>query len=267
MILESCIVQSLVTGRSQQGKVLAKEKRKMLMLWTLACFKGEVEDSVVDTEATEITYPTAESVLLYQGHGGMSGDQSGNGGWRNAAEAITSQYGFAVEERSSLGNLSQFRTVFMISPGQKEDVVLGANAVADVQAGLDAGTRLVIMAGQDNCDGRAINTLLEDLGAPMRLTGKVATAPVLTDPGSGLQMSKDIDEGVLLSTPCLVETNGADVVLFETREIYAASWRGGWGGDVVLIGDHRFADDTGKLGNRDNLQFVFNLVEVDPDFE
>ncbi len=238
----------------------------MLMLLTLACFKGESGDSVVDTEPTQITYPTTESVLVYQGHGGVSGDQSGNGGWSDVAEAITGQYGFAVEERNSLGDLTQFRTVFMISPGEQEDVVLGANAVADVQAGLDAGTRLVILAGQNNCESRAIQTLLEDLGAPMRLTGELATAPVLTDVASGLQMSKNISEGVLLSTPCMVETGGADAVLYETRDVYSAAWRGGWGGDVVLIGDHRFADDTGKLSNRDNLQFVFNLIEVDPDF-
>ena len=185
----------------------------MLMLLTLACFKGESGDSVVDTEPTQITYPTTESVLVYQGHGGVSGDQSGNGGWSDVAEAITGQYGFAVEERNSLGDLTQFRTVFMISPGEQEDVVLGANAVADVQAGLDAGTRLVILAGQNNCESRAIQTLLEDLGAPMRLTGELATAPVLTDVASGLQMSKNISEGVLLSTPCMVETGGADAVL------------------------------------------------------
>ena len=238
----------------------------MLMLLTLACFKGESEDSVVDTEPTQITYPTTESVLVYQGHGGVSGDQSGNGGWSDVAEAITGQYGFTVEERSSLGDLSQFRTVVMISPGEKEDVVLGANAVADVQAGLDAGTRLVILAGQNNCESRAIQALLEDLGAPMRLTGELATAPVLADAASGFQMSKDINEGVLLSTPCKIEPNSADTVLFETRDTYSAAWRGGWGGDVVLLGDHRFADDTGKLSNRDNLQFVFNLVEVDPEF-
>ena len=239
----------------------------MLMLLTLACFKGETEDSVVDTEPTEITYPSAESVMIYVGHGGVSGDQSGNGGWSDAQEAIATEYGFNVEERSSLGDLTQFRTVFMVSPGEDEDVTLGANAVADVQAGLDAGTRIVLMAGVDNCESRAINSLLEELGAPMRLTGEVATAPVLADVGAGLQMSKDISEGVLLSTPCKVETNGADAMLFETRDIYGAAWRGGWGGDVVLIGDHRFADDTGKLENRDNAQFVFNLVEVDPDFE
>ena len=238
----------------------------MLMLLTLACLEGESEDSVVDTEPTEITYPTAQAVMVYVGHGGVSGDQSGNGGWSEAEQAIETEYGFDVEERSSLGDLTQFRTVFMVSPGEEEDVTLGANAVADVQAGLDAGTRLVIMAGVDNCEGRAINTLLEDLGAPMRLTGEVAAGPVLADAGSGLQMSKDITEGVLLSTPCAVDIAGADAMLNEVRDIYGAVWRGGWGGDVVLIGDHRFADDTGKLSNRDNQRFVFNLVEVDPEF-
>ncbi len=239
----------------------------MWMLLTLACLSDDVEDSAPDTEPTEITYPSAQSVLIYQGHGGVSGDQSGNGGWGDAAEALSTTYGFEVGERNSLGDMTQFRVAFMMSPGEKEDVVLGENAVADVQAGLDSGMRLVLMAGQDNCESRAINTLLEDLGAPMRLTGEVATAPVLADVSSSAQAAKDISEGVLLSTPCKVETKGADPLLAETRDVYGAVYRPGWGGDVVLIGDHRFGDDTGKLENRDNKQFIFNLAEVDPDFE
>lgn len=239
----------------------------MWMLLTLACTSDDTQDSVVDTQPTEITYPSAQSVLLYQGHGGVSGDQSGNGAWSEAAEAITAEYGFAVEERGSLGDLTQFRAVFMMSPGEQEDVVLGENAVADVEAGLVSGTRLVILAGQDNCESRAIVSLLEDLGAPMRLTGELASGPVLTTAASSEQPGKDLEDGVLLSTPCKLETNGADPLLADGRDIYGAIWRPGWGGDIVLLGDHRFADDTGKLANRDNLQFVLNLTEVDPDFE
>lgn len=237
----------------------------LIALALLACTGGDAQDSVADTTPTEITWPSSNRVLVYQGHGGVSGDSVGNGGWNQVVEELNAA-GFEAETRSSMSDASAYRAVFFISPGQQEDVILGDNTVASIQAGLEAGTRMIVLAGEDNCDSRAISTLLSDLGAPMSLTGESSSVPVLAQAQPGNQLAKGIEEGVLLSNPCTIDKGDADAELSVDRDLVAVSWRPGWGGDVVLVGDHRFADDTGRWENRDNLRFVLNLAEVDPEY-
>ena len=233
------------------------------ILWCLACKGGEESAAPVDTQPDGITYPTQERVLLYDGHGGEPGDSVGTGGTKLFEAFVLSEYGWTVDRRSSLGEPEKFRLIVLMDPGIKDPVGWSDDNASALKAAMKTGTRVAILTSPGNCAGPTINPLLEKLGVEMRLAGSNNPAAIIAEGIPGTQLSQGVGE-VYLSAPCLVEAHGAEVFLFQDRDGYAAVERPLWAGDVVLIGDYGWMDDTDQLDLGDNRNLVRRLVEVDP---
>ncbi len=236
----------------------------MTLLWLLACKGGGDESAApVDTQPEGITYPTQERVLIYDGHGGEPGDSVGTGGTRLFEAFVASEYGWQVDRRNSLGEPEKFRLILLMDPGIKDPVGWSDDNVEGLKAAMKTGTRIGIVTSPGNCGGPTINPLLEKLGLDMRLAGTNNPAAIIADGFAGTQMSVGVEE-VYLSSPCLIQPNGAEVFLYQERDSYAAVERPLWAGDVVLVGDYGWMDDTDQLDLGDNRNMVKRLVEVDP---
>lgn len=235
-----------------------------MILLALACFGGGKEDSnlAVDTQPDSITYPTQDRILFYDGHGGEPGDSVGNGG-SNIIEAWLNSQGYNAERRDNLGEPEKFRLIMLMDPGVKEPYAFQDADVEKLQVAMKTGTRIGIVMSNKNCEGTTINPLLEKLGAEMRLTGENAPTTLITNAVGGDQMTEGVSE-VYLGTPCTVETNGAEPLLIIDRDTYAARERPGWGGDIVMVGDFSWMDDTDQLDVGDNRLFMQRMAEVGP---
>ena len=237
-----------------------------------ACF-GAKDDGPVGTDsaptddsvAQDIVYPTQDKVLFYDGHGGEPGESSGRGSTDDIEAWIASEYGFGVEARDNLGEPAKFRAVFLVDPGAREPYSWQEDDVALLNDALEVGTRVVIVVDVGNCAGATVNGLLEGLGANARLVGDNSETTEIIEPGIEHQVTAGVGEA-FFQEPCVVEVNGSDPLFTVSRYTYMTAERPGWGGDVVVVGDYSFLDDTGKYENGDNLALIGNLVEVDPDY-
>jgi hypothetical protein len=135
--------------------------------------------------------------------------------------------------------------------------------IEKLHGAMKTGTRIGIVMSNKNCAGTTINPLLEKLGAEMRLTGENAPTTLITDAVEGDQMTEGVSE-VYLGTPCAVESNGAEPLLIVDRDVYATRERPGWGGDIVMVGDFSWMDDTDQLDVGDNRLFMQRMAEVGP---
>jgi len=238
----------------------------MIFLLLLACTRGDdgTEDTrIVDTQPDFITYPSQERVLFYDGHGGEPGDSVGNGGSDLAEAFISSEYGWQAERRDNLGEPEKFRAIVLMDPGVKQPFAFQDADVEKLQGAMKSGTRIAILVSAQNCAGATINPLLEKLGVAMRLNGEGALGTVISESMPGLQMTEGVST-VYLNVPCTVVPNGGETLLIDDRDVFAVSERPGWAGDVVLIGDYGWTDDTDQLDLGSNRSFLKRLVEVDP---
>ncbi len=236
-----------------------------MTLLLLACTgSADNEDSTpVDTQPDSITYPTQDRVLFYHGHGGEPGDSVGNGGSDLAEAFISSEYGWQAERRDNLGEPEKFRAIVLMDPGVKQPFAFQDDDVGKLQAAMRGGTRIAILVSAQNCAGETINPLLEKLGVGVRLNGESAPGTVISESMPGTQMTGGVST-VYLNVPCKVVPDGGETLLIDDRDAYAVAERPGWGGDVVVVGDYGWADDTDQLDLGSNSAFLGRLVEVDP---
>ncbi len=240
----------------------------MNILLTLACTNGEPADdsrSADDSVLQDIVYPSSEKVLIYSGHGGEPGASTGVGGTDDLVALLESEYGFNVDVRSTLGEPEKFRAVLFMDPGQRESRSFSEDDIALMQAGLDAGTRLIFVATVGNCLGETINPVVEALGGSMGFGGDNAPTTQIMEPAQDHQLTQGIDE-VFFVNPCMVDSGQGEAVFLVSRDAFMAAERPARGGDIVLFGDYQWFDDTGKHANGSNLQLARNLFEVDPAF-
>ncbi|HJN77427.1 MAG TPA: hypothetical protein QGF58_26115 [Myxococcota bacterium] len=242
-----------------------------MFIWLCACI-GSEDDSTVESGGEDstpvehdIVYPTQNKVLFYDGHGGEPGESSGRGDSDDMEDWIGEHYGFAVEARDTLGTPSKFRAVFLMDPGSREPYSWQEDDVALLTDAMEAGTRIIVLVDVGNCVGSTVNPLLEQLGASARLVGDNSETTEIIPATAGSQITEGVGD-VYLQEPCIVEVNGTTPLFTSSRYTYGTAERPAWGGDVVVIGDFSFIDDTGKYDNGDNLTLIGNLVEVDPDF-
>jgi len=234
-----------------------------MILLGLACLSGGDDESSapVDTVPDTITYPDSNRILIYDGHGGEPGDSVGNGG-TDVAEAYWNSLGYEAERRDNLGEPDKFRMLVLMDSGVREPFAFQDADLEKITGAMKTGTRVVVLTSPENCDGVTLNPLLEKLGVGMRLTGENAPTTIITDAVSGDQMTAGVSE-VYLGFPCLLEPNGSTVLLIDDRESFAARERPLYAGDVVVIGDYGWMDDTDSLGDGDNRLFLERLAEIE----
>ena len=240
------------------------------MFLLLACFGGGDDttptDSSADSEVPEIeaVYPTQTKVLFYDGHGGEPGEASGIGSTDDIELLLADEYGWGVERRDSLGQPENFRAIVLVDPGAREPYSWSEDDAAKLRTALDTGTRLVVLVEVGNCPADTANPLFELLDVQARFVPDNSQTTEIVTPNAH-QITEGVGEAYL-QEPCVVETNGASPLFVTGRYTWGSVERPATGGDVVLIGDYSFIDDTGKYDNGDNLQLIRNLFEVDPDF-
>jgi|GEM_PF-6445210 len=234
----------------------------------IACTDDATDDTADSTTDTvpEPIYPSGERILLYTGHNGEDGNNSGAGKFDDASEWIKDTYGWNVSDRTELADPLQYRVMVLVDSGLKGDSVYGSESVFELETALAAGVRVVTVVSPENCAGTTFNQLFEDLGVDARYTGTGAnTAKVtLAVPSRAHQITNGIDEIRFLES-CWVESNGATVLFADDRDVVVTAEQVGDAGELVVMGDFSWFDDRGYLDDSDNRAMLGNLVEVDPD--
>lgn len=237
----------------------------MLVFWLTACFIVKDRDDGAhsgESAPPQQVWPDQERVGFYYGSGGRPGGSTGEGGTDDAAQYIEATYGWHTNSRDDLGEPENFRALFMMDPGWNGGSFSEDDA-AKVLFAMERGTRVIVMTSQETCDSGLANTIMEALGAPQRLSGASADNVRAAPPAVDHQITAELTQ-VYLSDPCVMQTSGATALFSEGRDVYGAVYRPGYGGDVVLLGDYNFMDDTGLSSSGDNLALLGNLAEVVP---
>jgi hypothetical protein len=242
-----------------------------LAAFAIACHSKQ---DTVDTTPPEDTapegpvYPTGDRILLFTGHGGaVEGASSGFGAFADMDAHWKDKYGWNTDIRSTLDkDLSAYRMIGLVAPGLNGGSTFSVDEIDQFEHARRRGTRIVIFNEVENCDTNVIGNLLENWGIVPRFSGEGA-AEFQMDAATFIapdQMTEGV-EGLRFSDPCYVADNGAPYIVHsEGNHIVVKDQPLGWGGEVVLIGDLEFMDDTGNYALADNQVFADRLVEVDP---
>jgi hypothetical protein len=177
-------------------------------------------------------------------------------------------YGWNTDWRDNLeGDLAAFRMIAIMGAGYEEEVPFDEDSVALLQGALDRGTRLLFVSETENCAATTLNPLLEALDAPMRFNGdgEQIYKVVLPEYIASHQTTEAV-ESLWFSDPCYLDLNGAENVVEHEQNVLVAAHRPGNAGDIVVVGDYEFFDDSGNLEREDNKTFANRLVELTADF-
>lgn len=235
----------------------------------LACSNGSDKDSGSensihsDDSPSDIIYPTGESVWFFDGIGGCS---IGGGGTceYNQAKALLVDDGWQVDYASSWRSLDPYRMMIMLAPNINGSGQLTNDEISDIKAGLSNGLRLVITAENSLCDAPAVQTLLEALEASISFTGESLDANRIIEVNnlSNHQINSNASRYLMID-PCMVD---APENIFADSEgrVYGGAERLDNGGEIILIGDSDFFDDSGYLSEADNSTLIKNLAWIDP---
>lgn len=242
----------------------------LLPILATACEKQEPIDTSPpeDTAPEGPIYPTGERILLYTGNGGLAGAGSdGIGQYTDIDEHWKAKYGWNTDVRDSLDeDLSDYRMIGLMAPGIHGGSNFTQEEIDQLEAQRRKGTRIVIFNEVTNCDANIMGNLLENWGLQPRFTGEGADEFTMLDTSfiADDQITAGVGE-LRFSDPCYIEPNDAPyIVHHEGDHLVVKDQPLGWGGDVVVVGDLEFLDDTANYGLGDNLLFADRLVEVDP---
>ncbi len=244
----------------------------VLPLFALACEKPEPIDTSPpeDTAPEGPVYPTGDRIMLYTGNGGLEGASSdGFGQYDDIDEIWKDSFGWNTDVRSSLGDdLTDYRMIGLMAPGIYGGSNFDMEQIDLLEGARRKGTRIVVFNEVDNCDSNIISNLLDNWGIRPRFTGEGTDEFQMLDTDfiANDQMTEGVGE-LRFSDPCFINANDAPYLVHnEGNHIVVKDQPLGWGGEVVLIGDLEFLDDTQNYDLGDNLQFAKNLVVVDPDY-
>jgi hypothetical protein len=213
-------------------------------------------------------YPDGDRILLYYGHGGPSPDESGLAQFDLVDHHWKDSFGWNSDYRSYLPDaLDDYRAVFFIGPGSSAEVSFDPAELERLRAALAAGTRMIIVTDKEGCAAYAPNELLEGLGSSLRVN----------DEGLGDYQIAEIDqiaehqatagvEALRFRDPCGIDMGDARYLARYDDLIMVGIDRPGSGGEVILVGDYEFMDDSGPREWADNGLFADRLVQIDPSY-
>jgi hypothetical protein len=221
-----------------------------------------------DTQEIPPVYPEGTRILLFHGHGAPAEDESGWGRFDTVDTHWKDTYGWNSDYRDYIpDDLSDYRAIFFIAPGLTGEEDFTAEELERLRAALDTGTRMIVLNERDGCGTSTPNTLLAGLGASLAYTGdgqqmyQTAETDLITPhqitAGIGMIKFRDtcwVDPG---AGQGLVSYQGDDMVAVE---------RPGAGGEIVIVGDFEFLDDSGPREWDDNAVLGDRLVEIDPGY-
>jgi hypothetical protein len=230
---------------------------------------SEPDDTVPgdsDTGPILPVYPDGERILLFHGHGAPPEDESGWGRFDGVDAHWKDTYGWNADYRDYIpDDLSDYRAAFFIAPGFTGEEDFTADELTRLRAALDVGTRMIVLNERDGCGNHTPNALLQGLGSSLAYTGdgqqlyQTAETDLITPHQitAGVGMIKFRDA-------CWVDVGEGQGLVEYQRDAMVAVERPGAGGEVVVIGDFEFLDDSGPREWADNAVMADRLVEIDP---
>ncbi len=227
------------------------------------------DDTGGDTDDTlPPVYPDGQRILLYHGHGGPDEDESGWGRFDLVDQHWKDAYGWNTDYRTSIAeDLSDYRAIFFVGPGYTAEASFDPALLERLRAALGTGTRMIVVTEKDGCASYAPNELLEGLGSTMRFSGgglgdyQVAEIELI----SPHQITAGVT-ALRFRDACYLDVGDGDYLARYNDEFMVGVDRPGAGGEVVLIGDFEFMDDSGPSEWANNALLADRLVEIDPGF-
>ncbi len=227
---------------------------------------GETGDETDTTEEPAPVYPDGDRILLYHGHGGPEEEDSGWGRFDLVDTHWKDVYGWNTDYRSYFpSDMEDYRAVFFIAPGYTGEETFSGKDLTLLRAALEQGTRMIVLEEKDGCALQSPNALLEGLGATMRFSGsglgeyQTATIEDLTEH----QITSGV-ASIKFRDACHIDAADGLPLARHNDEYLVAVERVGAGGEVVLIGDFEFLDDSGPREWAMNGLLADRLVEIDP---
>lgn len=249
--------------------------RTLWMMTALAMGCGDKEDSGAtdsggDALGGGVRYPSGQEVMIFTGHGGADGDGGAPGAMDVVAEHWESTYGYTVRYKEELpSEIIKYRAIIMMAPGYFGGAApFGKGEVLQLKEMLAQGSRVILLMESGTCGDAQVNQLLADLGTTITLNGSGADATRLLTVDKfnyDSQVNRDLTE-LTVHGPCYVDpgSDGKSLFADEDGNVIGAYQYPDAGGDVVVIGDFRFVDDTGYRGEADNATLADNLVTIVP---
>jgi hypothetical protein len=210
--------------------------------------------------------PDGERILLYHGHGGPDDDESGWARFDRVDTHWKDQYGWNSDYRDYIPeDLSDYRAIFFLGPGYSTAASFDPADLERLRAANQVGTRMIVLTEKDGCASPTASELLEGLGSTMRFSGSGLGAYQIAE--IELISPHQITEGISalrFRDACYLDVGeGLGLARFNDEQLVGVE-RIGTGGEVVLIGDFEFMDDSGPRDWADNALLADRLVEIDP---
>lgn len=247
-----------------------------LLLGTMGCGdKSEADDTAAGADDnfdpfSEITYPEGSEILVYTGHGGVDGDGGAPGGVETISTHWSNTYGWKVRIKDIIPTkLDKYRAIIMMAPGAEDEVPFSLDLANQFRDAMANGTRIIILADYDSCGSSAVNNLMDLMGMSLRYSGQ-ASDPNVVIQVDAFNFNTQITTGLAalrFNDPCYLDPGGSGELLFATEDNQTVGvvQRLLVGGEVAIVGDFRFLDDTGYLDYDDNRQLADNLVNIEPE--
>jgi hypothetical protein len=222
-----------------------------------------------DTHEPPPVYPDGDRILLFHGHGGPEPDENGWGSFENIDAHWKDVYGWNADYRDYIpDDLADYRAILFLGPGISGEDPFPEGELTRLGAALEAGTRMVVVTERDGCAATTPNDLLAGLGSSLRLTGgglqefQIAEIDHITPH----QITAGVS-ALRFRDVCWVDPGAGTELAHYQDDAVAAVDRPGAGGEVVLIGDFEFLDDSGPSAWADNAILADRLVEIEPEGE
>ena len=235
------------------------------------------DDSGVDTSETGETddsdepppvYPGGDRVLLYYGHGGATEDEDGFGSFEAVDAVWKNRYEWNADHRVYIpDSLSAYRAIFFIAPGFTGEQSFSAAELEQLDQALAAGTRMILLNERDGCALSTPNELLAGLGSSMSYTGSGLQQYQVAE--IGLIAEHQVTTGVnalRFRDACYVDIGDGSYLARHNEDYVIGRDRPGAGGEIIVIGDFEFMDDSGPRDWDDNAVLADRLVEIDPSY-
>lgn len=230
----------------------------------LSCVFNDKSTMNPDTAGnSSVVYPTTDAVWFFDGFGGCS---IGGGGTceYNQAESVLQSDGWLTSYSSSWYNPSDYRAIFLLAPNLIHEDSPTNEEIDALKSALSLGMRLIITAEDGLCQSQSVETILEQVGARIRFSGEAL------DHNRIIEVSTLSDHQINTSAnrysfvdPCFVE-GGTKLFQDAERRVYGGAEQLSGGGEIVLLGDSDFFDDSGYLTTLDNARLIRNLAWIDP---
>ncbi len=230
------------------------------------------DDTTTDDTATDDTSTTTETdpgpfggrdeVLIFHGHGGVGPEGAWGYVTHSDTIALLEPEGLTVDQRDDWpGTVSAVRLVILPMPGFTSEETFSSGEVGDLEDVMAEGGVVAVQGENGGTMGAdVINTLMEDLGASMRIGGSSESFPA---GGSDHPLADGVDDlGTLApgslavdDDDCLYATSGGSCL---------AAARSMGSGYLVLMPDAQILelyeswDDQGL----DNSAFLWNLTRL-----